>query len=126
MAGAPRVAAPTSASIVGRRAFATSQKQALNFAQSTTTTNTRPAASSIAKSRVVARQFQRAYADAAPKPSQPGKLRKTFKWIWRLTYLSVLGTFVGIGYTIYLDRNPEPQYEPDPSKKTLVVLGMRP
>jgi NADH:ubiquinone reductase (non-electrogenic) len=27
-------------------------------------------------------------------------------------------------YSIYDLRHPEEQYEPDPSKKTLVVLGM--
>lgn len=66
--------------------------------------------------------FRRAYADAPPKP-KPGKLRRTFRWMWRLTYLSLGGL---AGYTVYLiyqDRHPEPQYEPDPSKKTLVILG---
>ncbi|KAL3955961.1 hypothetical protein ACCO45_008807 [Purpureocillium lilacinum] len=66
--------------------------------------------------------FRRAYADEAPKP-KPGKLRKTFRWMWRLTYLSVLGL---AGYTVYIiydDRHPEPQYEADPTKKTLVILG---
>ncbi|KAG6018068.1 hypothetical protein E4U54_005975 [Claviceps lovelessii] len=66
--------------------------------------------------------FRRAYADEAPK-STPSKLRKTLKWTWRLTYLSALGL---LGYTffiVYQDRHPEPQFEPDPTKKTLVILG---
>ncbi|KAM4062305.1 pyridine nucleotide-disulfide oxidoreductase [Hirsutella rhossiliensis] len=66
--------------------------------------------------------FRRAYADKAPKP-KPGKLRTTLRWAWRLSYLSFGGL---VGYTlfvIYQDRHPEPQYEPDPSKKTLVILG---
>ncbi|KFA64574.1 hypothetical protein S40285_04566 [Stachybotrys chlorohalonatus IBT 40285] len=66
--------------------------------------------------------FRRHYADEAPKP-KPGRLRKTFKWIWRATYLSVGGLLAVTGYIIYLDRNPEQQFEADPSKKTLVVLG---
>jgi NADH:ubiquinone reductase (non-electrogenic) len=72
----------------------------------------------------------RTYADkivtpAAPEapPKKSGKVRTTLRWVWRLTYLSVLGTFAWIGYSIYLDRNPGPQFEPDPTKKTLVILG---
>ncbi|QPG93913.1 hypothetical protein C2857_003509 [Epichloe festucae Fl1] len=74
----------------------------------------------LAASRRIA--FRRAYANEAPKPT-PGKLRKTLRWAWRLTYLSAAGL---VGYTcliVYQDRYPEPQFEPDPSKKTLVILG---
>lgn len=66
--------------------------------------------------------FRRAYADQAPK-RKPGTIRSTFKWLWRFTYLSVGGV---IGYTtwmIYQDRHPQPQYEADQTKKTLVILG---
>lgn len=69
--------------------------------------------------------FRRAYADKASKP-RPSKLRRTLRWAWRLSYLSVGGL---VGYTlfvIYQDRHPEPQYDPDPSKKTLVILGIPP
>ena len=70
--------------------------------------------------------FRRAYADAAPLPKpKPGKLRRTFRWMWRLTYLSLGGLAGYTFYIIYQDRNPEPQYAPDPSKKTLVILGER-
>ena len=57
-----------------------------------------------------------------PKP-KPSKIRRTFRWIWRLTYLSVGGLIGYTCYIIYLDRNPEPQFEQDPNKKTLVILG---
>jgi NADH:ubiquinone reductase (non-electrogenic) len=70
--------------------------------------------------------FRRAYASEAPKESvkrKPGKLRLTFRWAWRITYLSVAGLFGYTCYIVWQDRNPEPQYEPDPKKKTLVVLG---
>ena len=43
--------------------------------------------------------------------------------MWRVTYLSIGGLVGYTGYIIYLDRNPEPQFEQDPSKKTLVILG---
>ncbi|KAM3501128.1 hypothetical protein MY10362_005810 [Beauveria mimosiformis] len=66
--------------------------------------------------------FRRPYSDEAPKP-RPGKLRTTFRWIWRLTYLSVLATLGYTAYVIYDDRNPGEQFVPDPSKKTLVILG---
>jgi NADH:ubiquinone reductase (non-electrogenic) len=66
--------------------------------------------------------FRRAYADEAPKP-RPGKLRRTFRWAWRLTYLSAIGLVGYTAYNIYEDRHPDEQYEPDPSKKTLVILG---
>ncbi|KAK0388433.1 hypothetical protein NLU13_4677 [Sarocladium strictum] len=68
--------------------------------------------------------FRRAYADQAPKPKpKPGAIRRTLRWVWRLSYLSVGGL---VGYTawmIYEDRHPQPQYEADPTKKTLVILG---
>jgi NADH:ubiquinone reductase (non-electrogenic) len=66
--------------------------------------------------------FRRAYADEAPKP-KPGRLRRTFRWIWRLTYISVGGAIAYTGYLIYVDRHPGEQVEQDPTKKTLVVLG---
>ncbi|KYK56656.1 putative NDE1-mitochondrial cytosolically directed NADH dehydrogenase [Drechmeria coniospora] len=68
--------------------------------------------------------FRRYYAAEAPKAKpKAGKLRRTLRWMWRLTYLSAAGL---VGYTFYMvyeDRHPEPQFEPSPSKKTLVVLG---
>lgn len=66
--------------------------------------------------------FRRAYANEAPKP-RPGKLRRTFRWAWRLTYLSAFGVLGYTAFTIWQDRHPEPQVEQDPKKKTLVVLG---
>lgn len=66
--------------------------------------------------------FRRAYADEVPK-RKPGKLRLTFRWAWRLTYLSAAG-LVGYGFlNIWQDRHPPPQFEADPDKKTLVILG---
>lgn len=43
--------------------------------------------------------------------------------MWRLTLLTGIGLVGNMGYSIYTLRNPTEQFEPDPSKKTLVILG---
>ena len=45
------------------------------------------------------------------------------RWTWRLTYLSAIAGFAWMCYGIYVNRTPADQAEPDPNKKTLVVLG---
>ncbi|KAK4106382.1 FAD/NAD(P)-binding domain-containing protein [Parathielavia hyrcaniae] len=73
----------------------------------------------------VSRQFRRGISDdAAPSPPPPKKRRfRVLKWTWRLTYLSAIAGIAYIGYGVYQDRHPDAQVEPDPSKKTLVILG---
>lgn len=66
--------------------------------------------------------FRRSYADAV-SPITKRRGRGFFRWTWRLTYLSVLGGVGYLTYTIYLLRSPNEQFNPDPSKKTLVILG---
>lgn len=39
-------------------------------------------------------------------------------------YLGAIGGLGYMGYTIYLLRTPHEQLEADPTKKTLVILGM--
>lgn len=39
-------------------------------------------------------------------------------------YLSALGGIGWLSYSIYQLRTPNEQFEPDPSKKTLVILGI--
>jgi NADH:ubiquinone reductase (non-electrogenic) len=72
----------------------------------------------------LSRQFARTYVDAALIPKKKaGKIRTTFKWLWRATYLSLI---IGVGAVIYdgyTDRHPDEQFIPDPEKKTLVILG---
>lgn len=68
--------------------------------------------------------LRRAYADAAAPPPAPKKRFRFFRWTYRLTVLSGLGLTGYLAYSIYLLRHPEEQIEPDPSKKTLVILGM--
>ncbi|KAK1827788.1 pyridine nucleotide-disulfide oxidoreductase-domain-containing protein [Podospora conica] len=67
------------------------------------------------------RQFRRGYADDARTP-KPRRFR-AWRWTWRLLKLSAVGGVAYIGYGTYQDRHPEPQVAPDPSKKTLVILG---
>lgn len=50
------------------------------------------------------------------------KLR-IFRWVWRLTYLSIIGSIGYVIYDGYNARHPDDQFTPDPNKKTLVVLG---
>lgn len=73
------------------------------------------------------RSARRTYADAAAPAATPApKPKKRFRflrWAWRLTWLSGVGLAGGLAYSIYDTRNPIDQIEPDPSKKTLVVLG---
>lgn len=85
---------------------------------------------SLKNSPQVSRQLVRSYATEGPSATlspqpkkKPGKIRTTFKWLRRLTYLSVLVVIGGIVYDGYIDRHPDEQFQPDPKKKTLVVLG---
>ena len=59
----------------------------------------------------------------APKPKPKPKKAGFFRKAWRLTYLSVLAGVGYLCYGVWEARNPGEQMQPDPSKKTLVVLG---
>lgn len=83
---------------------------------------TRASTKSMIKRSTFQQSFRRPYAEAAsPKPRS--RLRSFFRWTWRLTYLSAIGGLGYLIYTIYMLRTPSEQYAPDPSKKTLVILG---
>jgi NADH:ubiquinone reductase (non-electrogenic) len=72
----------------------------------------------------VSRQFRRGISnEAAPAPPPKKSRFRMLRWTWRLGYLSALAGVAYIGYGVYQDRNPQPQIQPDPSKKTLVILG---
>lgn len=101
---------------------------AVNFSTTSFPRNPTSASTVVARARgrapVLSRQFTRSYADAAPAPKKkPGKIRRTFRWTWRLTYLSLIAGVGAVIYDGYLDRHPEEQFIPDPQKKTLVILG---
>lgn len=74
----------------------------------------------------VQQMARRGYAEVSPETQRKIKRRGWgfFRWTWRLTYLSALGGLVWVGYGIYQGRTPADQDQPDPTKKTLVVLGM--
>ena len=75
--------------------------------------------------QTVSRVARRGYADAAPSPApKPKKRFRALRWAWRLTWLSGLGLTGALAYSIFALRHPEEQFEPDPEKKTLVILGM--
>ncbi|CAL5871119.1 uncharacterized protein PFLUO_LOCUS5365 [Penicillium psychrofluorescens] len=74
------------------------------------------------------RMIRRTYADAAPTPTpnpapKPKKRFRLLRWSWRLTWLAGIGLTGALGYSIYSLRHPEEQFEVDPDKKTLVILG---
>jgi NADH:ubiquinone reductase (non-electrogenic) len=69
------------------------------------------------------RQFRRTYADVAPV-KKPRRFR-FFRNLWRLTYISAIAGTAYLAYGVYDLRHPEDQFEPDPSKKNLVILGKR-
>ena len=66
--------------------------------------------------------FRRSFTDALPP--KPRRWAGFFRWAWRVTYLSAIGGIGYLGYIIYDLRTPPEQFEPDPSKKTLVILGI--
>ncbi|KAL4888708.1 hypothetical protein BDV59DRAFT_196208 [Aspergillus ambiguus] len=69
------------------------------------------------------RVARRSYADAAAPSPKPKKRFRFLRWTWRLTWLSGLGMVGALAYSIYDQRHPLEQFEPDPNKKTLVILG---
>lgn len=64
---------------------------------------------------------------SSEEPKSKGKKPKSwgfFKTAWRITYISALGGIAYCGVSIYKTRHPpDVQPKPDPSKKTLVILG---
>ncbi|KAJ5130674.1 FAD-dependent pyridine nucleotide-disulfide oxidoreductase [Penicillium bovifimosum] len=75
-------------------------------------------------SQSVSRVARRSYADAAPSPApKPKKRFRALRWAWRLTWLSAIGLTGTVAYSIFELRQPPEQSPPDPSKKTLVILG---
>jgi len=75
----------------------------------------------VQDNRQLQQSFRRSYADAAPS-KKPRRFRY-FRYAWRLTYLSVIGGTAYLGYGVYEARHPEDQFQPDPTKKNLVILG---
>ncbi|KAK3340939.1 hypothetical protein B0H65DRAFT_276525 [Neurospora tetraspora] len=82
----------------------------------------------ISESRQVAvtQQIRCAHTETTPALPEPPKERRRFRtlrWLWKAPLLASLAGIAYVGWGVYEERNPGPQVEPDPSKKTLVVLG---
>lgn len=81
---------------------------------------------------IISQSFRRGYADEirptapvveAPKAKKPKRFR-ALRWTWRVTYISAIA---GVGYLIYGaydQQHPDDQFQPDPTKQNLVILGM--
>jgi hypothetical protein len=89
----------------------------------------RPTTATVLPRSTLQLAFRRSYASDAPEArlspaAKPKKRFRILRWLWRITYLSALGFLGYVGYQIWYLRNPTEQFEPDPKKKTLVILGM--
>ncbi|KAK4962303.1 NADH:ubiquinone oxidoreductase [Elasticomyces elasticus] len=120
-AARPLVSASAALAIrhTARRTFATSR--------SSPSSKARPSASQQLSKPLLRQAFQRSYGETAIPTPQPVVPKKrswgVLRWLWRLTYLSAIAGTGFVGYGIYSNRNPPEQVDPDPNKKTLVVLG---
>lgn len=74
------------------------------------------------QSQIVLRQTVRRQSTEVPPP-EPKKRFSWLRWTWRLTKLSAVAGAGYAAYHIYEMRNPADQEQPDPTKKTLVILG---
>jgi NADH:ubiquinone reductase (non-electrogenic) len=97
------------AQLAGRRAYTTQRPSLI---------------ASPVQSQIALRQSVRQQSSLTPDKQQVkrGGFR-VLRWTWRLTWVSALAGLAYVGYGIYETRNPVDQPPPDPSKKTLVVLG---
>lgn len=108
-------ASSTGLRTIAQRSYATSNRALLSSARPTARAN-------VSKS-TVSHIAQRTYADVAPVDvKKPSKFR-FLRWGWRLTYLSLLAGTAYLGYEVWELRHPDEQFQPDPTKKNLVILG---
>lgn len=96
-----------------RRQFATSSQSFF--------TRARPSSRIRFDKSKLQQNFRRTYADVAPA-KKPRRFR-LFRFLWRLTYLTAIGGTAYLAYGVYDQKHPDDQFEPDPTKKNLVVLG---
>ena len=100
----------------GNRSYATARPSAIaNRAQWTS----RPVSHQIALRQTIRQQS----TDATKAAVKPKKGFRFLRWTWRISYLSAIAGAAYVGYGIWEMRHPDEQAQPDPSKKTLVVLG---
>ncbi|KAG9676840.1 external NADH-ubiquinone oxidoreductase-like protein, partial [Aureobasidium melanogenum] len=109
----PVIASMRAAIGASKRTFATANSQ--SFAS-----RVQPSPRATLSQLQLRQSFRRSYADAV-KPKKSGF--RFFRWAWRATYLSAIAGLAYTAYGIYEMKNPGEQPEPDPTKKTLVILG---
>ncbi|KAJ5806506.1 External alternative NADH-ubiquinone oxidoreductase [Penicillium pulvis] len=110
------------------RSMASSMMQLSSVSRRSIATSQALRANPLRSVQSVSRIARRAYADAAPTPTpspapKPKKRFRALRWAWRLTWLGGLGLTGALVYSIYELRHPVEQADPDPEKKTLVILG---
>lgn len=106
-----------------KRGFASSSKSQRLRDHSLRTTTPQRCAAQIPK-RDFRQTFRRSYAEQKVV-SETTKRRSWgfFRWTWRVMYISAIAGLGYTGYGIYQGKHPVEQRDPDPNKKTLVVLG---
>ncbi|KAF2429150.1 FAD/NAD(P)-binding domain-containing protein [Tothia fuscella] len=116
--GSSTLSVPTNLSITSsRRTFASASRL------SSFTTRPRGAPRTAFNKPLLRQSFRRTESTQAPIVKKSSGFRTFLRWTWRLTYLSALGGTAYVCYGIWESRHPPDQSDPDPSKKTLVVLG---
>ncbi|KAF3930601.1 hypothetical protein ABW19_dt0204867 [Dactylella cylindrospora] len=60
---------------------------------------------------------------AATVANGPKKRFRTLRFLWKVTWISSVGGFLYLAYHVYDSKHPPVQLPPDPTKKTLVILG---
>jgi len=104
-----------------------STRRAISSSSKTFTPTQRPTVSSQFSRQTFRQARSRTYADQTIAPETKAAAKRggfrTLRILWRLTQLSLVGGLGYMGYNIYMIKTPPEQFEPDPNKKTLVVLG---
>lgn len=113
-------------SIARNNASNTTNAMRRNFAASSRSFVTRARPNLNDKNHDLQKSFRRAYADVAPAPAKKARRFRYFAFLWRVTYLSLIGGTAYLAYGVWDLRHPDEQFEPDPTKKNLVILGNYP
>ena len=100
-------------STASRRSFAKSSQSFLSRAQ--------PSPRALLDKSKLQQHFRRSYADVAP--AKKHRRFRFVRYLWRATYLSAIAGTAYLAYGVWDLRHPDDQFEPDPNKKNLVILG---